>query len=103
MRRKYEPATPGASLPTQGSTAEREANSKKSYLENCSSQGQDLALTVLSVPNSLESWAPESGGLLAGRLWVVRVRRDDGELRPWHYIYEGRRGRWGTPTMALHI
>ena len=28
---------------------------------------------------------------------------DDGELRPWHYIYEGRRGRWGTPTMALHI
>ena len=19
--------------------------------------------------------------------WVVRVGRDDGELRPWHYIY----------------
>ena len=25
-------------------------------------------------------------------LWVVRVGGDDGELRPWHYIYEGRRG-----------
>ena len=36
-------------------------------------------------------------------MWVVRVGGDDGELRPWHYIYEGRRGRWGTPTMALHI
>ena len=35
-------------------------------------------------------------------VWVVRVG-DDGELRPWHYIYEGRRGQWVTPTMALHI
>ena len=44
---------------------------------------------------------------------VVRVGGDDGELRPWHYIYEGmnesngnpkgRRGIWGTPTLALHI
>ena len=33
----------------------------------------------------------------------VRAGGDDGELRPWHFIYEGRRGRWGTPTMALHI
>ena len=33
----------------------------------------------------------------------MRVGGDDGELRPWHFIYEGRRGRWGTPTMALHI
>jgi hypothetical protein len=23
-------------------------------------------------------------------LWVVKVAEDDGELRPWHYIYEGR-------------
>ena len=22
-----------------------------------------------------------------GRVWVVRVGGDDGELRPWHYIY----------------
>ena len=35
-------------------------------------------------------------------MWVVRLGGDDGELRPWHYIYEGRRGRRGTPTMALH-
>ena len=32
----------------------------------------------------------------------VRVGGDDGELRPWHYICESRRGRWGTPTMKLH-
>jgi len=36
-------------------------------------------------------------------LWVLRVGGDEGELRPWHYIYEGRGGRWGPPTMALHI
>ena len=36
-------------------------------------------------------------------LWVVRLGGDDGELRPWHYIYEGGRAQWGTPTMALHI
>jgi len=36
-------------------------------------------------------------------VWVVRVGGDDGELLPWHYIYEGRKVRWGTPTMALHI
>jgi hypothetical protein len=24
---------------------------------------------------------------------------DNGELRPWHFIY----GQWGTPTMALLI
>jgi len=41
-------------------------------------------------------------GLHAAALWVVKVGGDDGELRPWLYIYEGRRGRWGTPTMALH-
>ena len=29
---------------------------------------------------------------------VVRVEGDDGEFRPWHYTYKGRRGRWGTPT-----
>jgi hypothetical protein len=22
-----------------------------------------------------------------GSLWVVRVMEDDGELRPWHFIY----------------
>ena len=33
----------------------------------------------------------------------MRVGGDDGELRPWHFIYEGRRGRWGTPIMALYI
>ena len=33
----------------------------------------------------------------------MRVGGDEGELRPWHYIYEGKRGRVGTPTMALHI
>ena len=26
------------------------------------------------------------------RLWVVRVGRNGRELRPWHHIYEGRRG-----------
>ena len=67
------PATPGASLSTQGSTAEREGISKKNFcLENCSSQGQNLALTVLYVLNlyvlnSLESGAPESGRLLTAR------------------------------------
>jgi len=34
---------------------------------------------------------------------VVKVGGDHGELRPWHYTYEGRGGQWGTPTMALHI
>ena len=38
---------------------------------------------------------------LVPALWVVRVGGDDGELRPWHSIYEGRKGRWGIPTMAL--
>ena len=33
----------------------------------------------------------------------MRVGGDDGELRPWHYIYQGRRGRWKTPTTAPHI
>ena len=33
----------------------------------------------------------------------MRAGGDDGELRPEHYIQEGRRGRRGTPTMALHI
>ena len=33
----------------------------------------------------------------------MRAGGDDGKLRPWHFVYEGRRGRWGTPTMALHI
>jgi len=47
--------------------------------------------------------AHEWWGSRGGRLWVVRVGGDDGELRPWHYIYEGRRGRWGTPTMTLPI
>ena len=28
---------------------------------------------------------------------------DDGELRPWHYIHEGGKGRRGSPTMTLHI
>ena len=28
-------------------------------------------------------------------LWVVKVGRNDGELRSWHFIHEGRRGRWG--------
>ena len=33
----------------------------------------------------------------------TRVGGDDGELRPWRYVYEGRTGRWGIPTMALHL
>ena len=33
----------------------------------------------------------------------MRVGGDDGDLRSWHYIYEGGRGQLGTPTMALHI
>ena len=32
--------------------------------------------------------------LRGGLVCVVRVGGDDGELRPWHCIYEGRRGRW---------
>ena len=28
----------------------------------------------------------------------MRVGGDDGELRPWHFLYEGRRGRWGTQS-----
>ena len=27
------------------------------------------------------------GGWGSGVVWVVRVGGDDGELRPWHYIY----------------
>jgi hypothetical protein len=56
-----------------------------------------LELGQLVSPNRLIQ------GKKVGWVWVVRVGGDDGELRPWHYIYEGRRGRWGTPTMALHI
>ena len=37
------------------------------------------------------------------QVMVVRARGDDEEFRPWHYIHEGRGGRWGTLTMALHI
>ena len=33
----------------------------------------------------------------------MRVGGDNGYLRPWHDIYEGRRGSWGSPTMVLHI
>ena len=36
-------------------------------------------------------------------MWVVRVGGDDGELRPWHFIHEGGRGRWETPTMAPRL
>ena len=36
-------------------------------------------------------------------MWVLRVGGGDGELRPWHYIYEGERGRWGSPTTVLHL
>jgi len=46
-----------------------------SRLENCSSQGQDLALTVLSVLNSLQSGAPESGCLLTGRWGVQGLKK----------------------------
>jgi hypothetical protein len=52
------------------------------------------------------AWVPHRGVLMSEvllYLWVVRVGGDDGELRPWHYIYEGRRGRWGIPNMALHM
>ena len=31
----------------------------------------------------------------------MRVEGNDGELRPWHYIYEGRRGRWGNSFPVL--
>ena len=37
---------------------------------------------------------------VALKVWVVRGGRDDWELRPWHFIYEGRRGRWGTWMMT---
>ena len=32
-------------------------------------------------------WAPAVVGVRMWGVWVVRVRRDDGELRPWNYIY----------------
>ena len=34
-------------------------------------------------------------------VWVVGVGRDEGDFRQWHYISEGSRGRWGTPTIML--
>ena len=40
---------------------------------------------------------------MIGTLWVVRVGGNDRELRPWHYMCEGRRGRWGTPTMCVSV
>jgi hypothetical protein len=33
----------------------------------------------------------------------IREGGDGGELRLWHIMYQSRRGRWGTPTMALHV
>ena len=39
---------------------------------------------------------------LPRELWVVRIEGDDGELQLWYYIYEGRRGRWGTSTLTLY-
>ena len=30
---------------------------------------------------------PFRSGAEGWRVWVVRVGGDDGELRPWHYIY----------------
>ena len=41
--------------------------------------------------------------LFARKLRVVRVGGDERELWPWQYMYEGGRGRWRTPTMALHV
>ena len=40
---------------------------------------------------------------LGAVLCVVKVGGDDEELRPWHYVHEDRRGRWGTPTMYVYI
>ena len=28
----------------------------------------------------------------------MSVGGNHGELQPWHYTYEGKRGRWGTPA-----
>ena len=36
-------------------------------------------------------------------VWVVKVGGNDGNLRPWHYMYKGRRGRWGTPTTCVSV
>jgi len=36
-----------------------------------------------------------------GWLWVVGVGGDDGELRPWNYIYEGRTGRGPTVQVVV--
>ena len=38
------------------------------------------------------SWPWIRGNPSTLTMWVVRVGGHDGELRPWHYIYEGRRG-----------
>ena len=55
---------------------------------------------LLRHPETGPSWPSWPKASLCERepLWVAG---DDGELRPWHYAYEGRRGRWGTPTMEL--
>jgi hypothetical protein len=59
------------------------------------SKGAASTAEILGLP--LVKWAGKP------QVWVVRIGGDDGELRPWHYVYEGRRERWGSLTMALHI
>ena len=65
--------------------------SKDTCLKNGSSQGQNLALTALYVPSSFDS----------GRGARVAFAKTYGNLVSVGSA--GRRVRWGTSTMALHI
>jgi len=48
--------------------------------------GSSLGLGVLKKGAMAVERPPAARGSKAG-VWVVRVAGDDGELRPWHYIY----------------
>ena len=72
----------------------------------CEPQTQVVNPKRGSTPKKVQGFRVRVNGSTPRRdpsLWVVGVGGDDGELRPWHYIYEGRMGRWETPTMALNI
>jgi len=55
---------------------------------------RERRLPAAVAPHSRKPAAPHVGS---------ESRRDYGELRPWHYIYEGRRGLWGTPREPLSL
>ena len=82
----------GARKEVRGDSRFRAKREQLATFEGLSSEshGQNLALAALYVPHSLDS----DGRALVrrGLLWVVREVVDDGELRPWHFIYEGREG-----------